>query len=79
MKVTLSFKGSKDNQNGNILKNVQVEVGLPAHVMAEQNVFKFPEMNFERQTTPQVVQLYLYPTKGGYPVDTLIKVSVTYS
>ena len=52
---------------------------MPAHVIAEQLVFKLAELNFERQTTPHVIQLYLYPTKGGYPVDTLVHVTATYA
>jgi hypothetical protein len=47
--------------------------------MAEETVFKFAELNFQRQNTPHVIQLYLYPTKGGYPIDTLVNVTVTYS
>lgn len=78
LKVTLSFRGVQGG-DGNILKNVQVTLGLPHNVWTEQTTFKYQEMNFSKSTTPQVVQMYLYPTRDGCPIDSRISVSVTYS
>ena len=63
MKITISYSSGSSGSVG-LFKNVQIFLTLPANVQTEQTMFKYDTLNFTgRQSTPHVVQLYLYPNK----------------
>ena len=50
LKVTLQHKGTPC-----LLKNVQVHMGLPSNVYAEQTDFSFAEVDFKGSSTPRII------------------------
>lgn len=61
MKISVGYKGILGSLG--FFRNVQVQLQLPMGVIADKSTFKFESMTFGgRENTPQVVQLYLYPS-----------------
>ena len=78
LQVTLSYSSGSNAQNANF-KNVQLSVVYPEHtIYAEQNIFRYDTLSFDGRSTPEKIQVQLYPTNSCEPTSRKVKLYLTY-
>jgi hypothetical protein len=79
LKITLSYQAGA-NPISALFKNIQVTLDLPkTGVYSEQKDFKFDLLSFQGGSTPTIISVFLYPTKHDEPIESKVRVNLSYT